>query len=66
MRKRMLIWPCLVLLLAPTLHGQDKRDLLVRKDKQQVEADEAWFYDDLDRAMEAAAKTKRPLMIVFR
>ena len=53
-------------LIATTAHAQNQRDIAVRKDKQQLSSDDSWFYDDLDAAMDAAAKTKRPLMIVFR
>lgn len=54
------------LLFAASTHAQNERDIAVRKDKQTLSSDESWFYDDLDTAREAAAKTKRPLMIVFR
>ena len=58
---------CLVLLLiAAYAHAQNERDIAVRKDKQQLSSDDSWFYDDLDTALDAAALTKRPLMIVFR
>jgi hypothetical protein len=53
-------------LLAAAAHAQNKRDLAVREDKQKLANDDSWFYDDLDTARVAAAKTKRPLMIVFR
>ncbi len=55
-----------LLLIAATTHAQNARDIAVRKDKQQLSSDDSWFYDDLDTALDAAAKTKRPLMIVFR
>jgi hypothetical protein len=56
----------LMLLLAATAHAQNERDTAVRADKQQLAEDESWFYDDLQTALDAAAKTKQPLMIVFR
>ena len=56
----------LTLLLAMTAHAQNERDTAVRVDKQQLAEDTSWFYDDLETALEAAAKSKRPLMIVFR
>ena len=48
--------------------GQPKlsREQQVRKDKRDFAKNDAWFYDDLDTAIDEAAKTKRPLMIVFR
>ena len=54
------------LLLTATAHAQNKRDVAVRQDKQQLSSDDSWFYDDLDTALDVAAKVKRPLMIVFR
>ena len=56
----------LSVLLATTAHAQNKRDIAVREDKQKLAEDESWFYDDLETAISAAAKTKRPLMVVFR
>jgi hypothetical protein len=48
------------------VQAQNERDIAVRNDKQQLADDDSWFYDDLDTALQAAAKTKRPLMVVFR
>ena len=56
----------LMLVLAATAHAQNQRDIAVREDKQRLADDESWFYDDLETALQAAAKTNRPLMIVFR
>jgi hypothetical protein len=66
MRHRPVLLSALVVLLAAAAHAQNKRDLAVREDKQKLANDDSWFYDDLDTARVAAAKTKRPLMIVFR
>ena len=56
----------IVLFMATSAQAQNQRDIAVRKDKQQLSNDDSWFYDDLDTALEAATKTRRPLMIVFR
>jgi len=56
----------LMLVLTATAHTQNQRDIAVREDKQRLADDESWFYDDLETALQAAAKTNRPLMIVFR
>ena len=56
----------LMLLLVATAHAQNERDTAVRADKQRLAEDESWFYGDLDTALVAAARTKRPLMVVFR
>lgn len=42
------------------------REQQVRKDKQDFAQNDAWFYDNLDAAKDEAARTKRPLIIVFR
>ena len=52
--------------LAAAADAQNKRDIAVRSDKQELSSDSSWIYDDLDTAIEAAAKTKRPMMVVFR
>ncbi len=52
--------------LTALAHAQSKRDIAVRTDKQVLSDDETWIYDDLDSAIAEAAKTKRPLMVVFR
>ena len=54
------------LLSSSVVCAQNARDTAVRKDKRELAQDESWVYDDLDMALEAATKTKRPLMIVFR
>lgn len=54
------------LMLAAAAWGQNKRDTTVREDKAKLANDQSWFYDDFAKATQAAAKTKRPLMVVFR
>ena len=49
-----------------TAQAQNRGDIAVRKDKETLALDDSWFYDDLEPAFEEAARTKRPLMIVFR
>lgn len=46
--------------------AQNKRDIAVRTDKQSLSNDDTWIYDDLDSAISAAERSKRPLMVVFR
>ena len=55
-----------LMVLAAITQAQNQRDIAVREDKQKLAQDESWFYDDLETAIDAAAKTKRPLMIVLR
>ena len=52
--------------LAAVAHAQNKRDLAVRKDKQDLSNDTSWIYDDLGSAFAEAARSKRPMMVVFR
>lgn len=69
MQRRAIWMPTLSLLLAAAAVAQstqNKRDTAVREDKQHLVDDESWFYDDLDKALAAAAETKRPLLVVFR
>ncbi len=57
-----------------TMHGampmlveaQSARDKAVRLDKQELSDDGLWFYDDFESAREAALRSKKPLLIVFR
>ena len=56
-----------MLFIAGNVQSQkNTRDMAVREDKEMLAEDDSWFYDDLDAALEAAAESKRPLMIVFR
>ena len=52
--------------LTAVTHAQNKRDIAVRTDKERLSGDTSWIYDDLNSAFAEAAKTNRPLMIVFR
>ena len=53
-------------LLCATSHAQNQRDIAVRQDKERLSDNSSWIYDDLGIAFDVAARTKRPLMIVFR
>ena len=66
MHRRVISLVLFMALAATGLQAQNKRETAVREDKQKLAEDDSWFYDDLDAALIAAAKTKRPLMIVFR
>ena len=46
-------------------HAQT-RDQKVLNDREALGQDEVWYYDDLDTALEIAAETKKPLMVVLR
>lgn len=49
----------------PSVNGQT-RDEKVRNDREQVAEDGTWYYDDLRKGLEAAAQSKKPLMVVLR
>ena len=66
MKCRILMLSTVVLLCTQFAAAQNKRDEAVRADKRELSEDASWFYDDLETATRAAAKTKRPMMIVFR
>lgn len=44
----------------------NRREIEVRKDKQEVESQGAWIYNDLPRGVEEAKKSGKPLLVVFR
>ena len=57
---------CLVLAAAATaVIAKDKRSDL-QKNLNDTEVAESWIYDDFDKGLEEAAKTGRPLCVVFR
>lgn len=64
---RMIIAAALIAILftqAPAF-GQT-RDEQVRNDRQQLKDDSAWYYDDLQSGLQAAAAVNKPLMVVLR
>lgn len=56
----------MLLFVAATANAQNARDTAVREDKATLADDSTWLYDDFEQALDVAAKTRRPLMIVFR
>ena len=46
--------------------AQNVREKKVREDKQKVEADGYWFYNDLPRAFAEAKKTNKPMVVILR
>lgn len=56
---------CLLPSLAVGFAPED-RETKVRNDKKNVEADDAWVYNDLDRGIAEAKTTGKPLLVVFR
>jgi hypothetical protein len=46
--------------------GAQTRDEKVIRDREAVSRDASWLYDDIQKGFEAAAKSKKPLMVVLR
>lgn len=61
------MWACLLVALSwsMTLTAQE-RELKVRGDKERVEGDGYWIYNDLPGGIERAKQSKKPLLVVFR
>ena len=65
------IWAMVLatLIAWPLLSGNclaQTRDQKVLNDRNNLLGDDTWYYDDLDSALEAAAQSKKPLMVVLR
>ena len=57
-----------VLLLAsfaPVNAAEDRRERVL-KDRSEVQADPHWIYNDLPKAISEAARTRKPMLVVFR
>ena len=50
----------------PVVAIAQDRDTKVHNDRSNSESDGYWIYNDLPKALEAARKSKKPLLIVFR
>jgi len=57
----------LVLATSLSIAEQKKtRDQMVLDDRQTLQDDESWIYNDLPKALDIASRTKKPLLLVFR
>lgn len=54
--------------ISPAIDAQEKktREQQVREDRQRVEAEGFWIYNDLQRGYEEARKTGKPMLVVLR
>ena len=69
MRRLAAVAACTALLGAAATLAQERkpdREAKVRADKERVEADAKWIYDDLPRGVDEAKKSGKPLLVVFR
>ncbi len=56
----------LLILVSTTAMLAADRETKVRGDKQRVEGDGYWIYNDLPNGIERAKESKKPLLVVFR
>lgn len=55
-----------MLLIVHSISGAEDRRERVLADRREVGADTTWIYNDLPRALAAAAETRKPMLVVFR
>jgi len=63
---RTVFLPAVMLLSFAAAASAQDRDTKVHQDRKTVEADGGWLYNDLEAGREAAAKAKKPLLVVIR
>jgi hypothetical protein len=51
--------------LANVWAAEDRRERVL-EDRRALEGDSHWIYNDLPQAFAAAAKTRKPMLVVFR
>lgn len=56
----------LLLLLACSATLAQTRDEKVRSDKQELQDNDKWIYNDLERGIQTARAEDKPLLIVYR
>ncbi len=58
---------CLLLLSGPVLADAVKdREGAVRKDRETMQNDARWIYNDVQRGFDEAKRTGKPLLVVLR
>lgn len=65
MLRRLLVTASLALLATSPLVAKDRAET-VRKDKKDLQDDEYWIYNDLDKGIATAKRSGKPLLVVFR
>ena len=55
-----------ILLSAPALNAAEDRRERVLNDRAEVEASGQWIYNDLPKGIAEAARTRKPMLVVFR
>ena len=59
------LFPIFILFLPCHLHAQTRQQKVLG-DKLKFEATGSWFYNDLEKGFEAAARLKQPMLVVLR
>ena len=57
---------CLLLLAVASLNAAEDRRERVLSDRKEVQADGHWIYNDLPKGIAEAARTRKPMLVVFR
>ena len=66
MKKLLCLLTLLVIPISVDSVYSQTRDEKVINDRENIQGDTGWFYDDLERGIEAAHKANKPLMVVLR
>jgi len=55
-----------VLCLSCVAQAKEDRETKVRNDRKQIEAQRFWIYNDMEKGIDLAKKSGKPLLVVFR
>lgn len=66
MIRYLLIVSAVLLATAPLLRAAEDRDAKVRDDLKEVQSVGHWIYNDASKGFAEAARTGKPLLVVFR
>ena len=55
----------LLAVLGTATAAEDRRERVL-KDRAEIQADAHWIYNDLPKALTEAARTRKPMLVVFR
>jgi len=66
MRHSLAILAGSILLSAAALNAAEDRRERVLNDRKEVEATGQWIYNDLPKGFAEAARTRKPMLVVFR
>jgi serine protease Do len=55
----------LVVAVVPATAAEDRRERVLN-DRKEIEASGQWIYNDLPKGFAEAARTRKPMLVVFR